>query len=211
MVVDDHVMVREGLVAMLAHRPEVKMVGTAATGAEARLLMEEVHPDVVLVDINLKGESGIALCRTLVDEHPDVAIVCLTVYDQEQYLFEALRAGARGFLLKRITPEGLVAAVEGVMAGEIVIDPLLSGKVTKIAAASEARGLFWPGIHYGLTKRESEILQIVCEGFSNREIAERLFVGDETVKSHLKAVYRKLGVSDRSEAIALALRQGLVL
>lgn len=142
--------------------------------------------------------------------HPKGAVVCLTVYDQEQYLFEALRAGARGYLLKRITPDGLVTALQGVLAGEIVVDPLLSGKVAKAAAESSGRGLYWPGMHYGLTKRESEVLQLVCEGFSNREIAEQAFVGEETIKTHIKAIYRKLNVRDRPEVISLALREGLV-
>ncbi|MDP3984049.1 MAG: response regulator transcription factor [Acidimicrobiia bacterium] len=209
-VVDDHAMVRAGLEAMLITHPEVQIVAAVGTGEEARRVVVDQKPDVTLVDVNLRGESGIVLCRDLVALHPTGAVVCLTVYDQEQYLFEALRAGARGFLLKRITPEGLVAALRGVLAGEIVVDPLLSGKVAKAVAESSGRGLYWPGMHYGLTKRESEVLQLVCEGFSNREIAEQTFIGEETVKTHIKAIYRKLNVRDRPEVISLALREGLV-
>ena len=106
------------------------------------------------------------------------------VYDEEQYVFEALRAGARGYLLKRITPDELVTALQGVLAGEIVVDPLLSDKVAKAAAESSGRGLYWPGMHYGLTKREAEVLQLGCQGFSNREIAEQTVVGEDTQDPH---------------------------
>lgn len=209
-VVDDHVLVRAGLQAMLVTHPEVEIVAAVGSGDEARRVVVDLQPDLTLVDVSLRGESGIAVCRDLVSLHPNGAVVCLTVYDQEQYLFEALRAGARGFLLKRITPEELVAALRGVLAGEIVVDPLLSGKVAKAAAESSGRGLYWAGMQYGLTKREAEVLQLVCEGFSNRDIAEQTFVGEETVKSHIKAIYRKLNVRDRPEVISLALREGLV-
>ena len=209
-VVDDHQMVRDGLVAMVGPVAELEIVGTAASGEEALRLMAETSPDIALVDVSLRGESGLDLCRRIAAEHPETAVVCLTVYDQEQYLFEALRMGARGYLLKRVTAEALRDALVAVADGEIVIDPLLSGRVAQTAAKSEAHGLYWPGIQYGITKREAEVLQVMCEGYSNREIAKALFVSEETVKSHVKALYRKLSVSDRAEAIALALREGLV-
>ena len=209
-LVDDHLIVREGLAAMLAHRDDITLVSSVATSDEARAAVAEVGPDVVLVDINLRNESGLDLCRDLVAADPDLAVVCLTVHDEDQYLFEALRSGARGFLLKRVTPDSLVASLQAVLAGEIVVDPLLSGRVTKAAAESEGRGFLWPGMQYGLTKRESEFLQLVSEGFSNRELAEHTFVSEETVKSHLKSIYKKLSVSSRSEVVALALREGLV-
>lgn len=104
----------------------------------------------------------------------------------------------------------MVTALQGVLAGEIVVDPILSGKVAKAAAEGSGRGLYWPGMHFGLTKRESEVLQLVCQGFSNREVAEQTFLGEETVKTHIKAIYRKLNVRDRPEVISLALREGLV-
>jgi DNA-binding NarL/FixJ family response regulator len=209
-VVDDHQMVRDGLIAMVAAVPEIEIVGTAADGEGAMGLVAEASPDVALVDVSLRNESGLDLCRRIVATHPETAVVCLTVYDQEQYLFEALRVGARGYLLKRVTAEALRDALMAVRDGEIVIDPLLSGRVAQTAARSEAHGLYWPGIQYGITKREAEVLQVMCDGYSNREIAEALFVSEETVKSHVKALYRKLSVSDRAEAIALALREGLV-
>ncbi len=209
-VVDDHQMVREGLAAMVAPLPELDIVGSAATSDDALGLIEGLRPDVALVDVSLRGESGLELCRRIIERVPEVAVVCLTVYDDEQYLFEALRAGARGFLLKRITAEGLLQSLQAILEGETVVDPLLSGRLARVAAGSEAHGLYWPGMQYGFTKREAEVLQAVSEGLSNREIAEQLFVSEETVKSHLKSIYRKLSVRDRAEAIALALREGLV-
>lgn len=209
-LVDDHLIVREGLAAMLARQEEVEIVGSVATGDEAMAIVSELDPEVALIDINLRSESGLALCRRLVEERPDVAVICLTVHDEEQYLFEALRSGARGFLLKRITPETLVSSLKAVLAGETVVDPLLSGRVAKVAAESEAHGLYWSGMQYGLTQREAEVLLLLSEGFSNRELAERLFVSEETIKSHIKSIYKKLDVTNRSEAVALALREGLV-
>lgn len=209
-VVDDHPIVREGLVAMLGPHREVDVVGAAADSAEAIEVVLSQTPDVVLVDVNLGRESGLQLCRDLLARDPSMPVVCLTVHDEQQYLFEALRSGVSGFLLKRVMPEALVSALHGVLDGETVIDPLLSGRVVKIAAQSEARGTFWPGLQYGLTKREAELLELLAEGLPNKEVASHLFISEETVKSHLKSIYRKLSVSDRTEAVALALREGLV-
>lgn len=209
-VVDDHQIVRDGLVAMLGPHTDVEVVGAAANAAEAIALVARTSPDVALVDINLGGESGLQLSRELIGSYPRTRVVCLTVHDEQQYLFEALRSGVSGFLLKRVVPEGLVAALRGVLAGETVVDPLLSGRVVKIAAESEARGTFWPGLQYGLTKREAELLELLTEGLPNKEVARHLCISEETVKSHLKSIYRKLSVSDRTEAVAVALREGLV-
>ena len=132
----------------------------------------------------------------------------LTVYDDEQYLYEALRAGARGYLLKRIDGKELVHQLQRVYAGEIVIEPTLAGRVAAAAARIDA-GEFWPGARLGLTHRESEVLSLIVAGLSNSAIAGRLIVGEETVKSHVRAVYRKLEVTDRAGAVARALREGL--
>ena len=209
-VVDDHQIVREGLVAMLGPYDEVDVVGSAATSDQAMQVIDETEPDVVLVDINLGGQNGLQLCRDLLARDPTTRVVCLTVHDEQQYLFEALRSGVSGFLLKRVMPEALVSALQGVLNGETVVDPLLSGRVVKIAAESEARGTFWPGLQYGLTKREAELLELLAEGMPNKEVASHLFISEETVKTHLKSIYRKLSVSDRTEAVAVALRERLV-
>ncbi len=208
-LVDDHQMVLDGLAAMLrAHAHRVEIVGQVTEAAEAPDLVHEVHPDVVLVDVRLRGASGLDLCRELLARFPHVRVVFLTVYEDEQYLFQALRSGASGFLLKRVTGLELVGHLERVMDGEIAIDPALVGRVA-LSAARLHSGEYWPGAHLGLTHRESEVLGQMVRGLSHRAVARRLLMGEETVKTHARAIYRKLGVADRAQAIAAALREGL--
>lgn len=207
--VDDHVVVREGLRAMLDGMPEVAIVGEAEDLAGALEAVEEHRPDVVLLDLRLQGGSGLEACRAIAERYPDVKVVFLTVYEDEQYVFEGLRAGARGYMLKKVKPEDLVRFLQAVQAGEIVIDPSLGGQIAMRAAATRA-GDSWPGAHLGLTQRESEVLQQLVKGLNNRAIAETLFVSEDTVKSHVRSVLRKLGARDRTQAVAMALRQNLV-
>ncbi len=208
-LVDDHEMVLQGLKAMLARfLGRVRVVGEAADAETAEQVVAALDPDVVLCDVRLRGSSGLDLCKRLVDKEPRRRVVLLSVYDDEQYLYQALRAGAAGYLLKRVGGEELVRQLEQVSAGETVVDSARAGR----AAASAARlqsGEFWPGAHLGLSHRESEVLALVVAGLSNRAIAGRLVVGDETVKSHIRAIYRKLTVSDRAGAVAVALREGI--
>ncbi len=208
-LVDDHEMVRHGLKAMLApFAARVRVVGEAEGGDDAVPVIDGLDPDIVLCDVRLGGASGLDLCRRLREHRPDRRVVLLSVYDDEQYLFEALRAGAAGYLLKRITGEDLVRHLELVHAGETVIDPSMAGRAVASAARLKS-GEFWPGARHGLTHRESEVLALLVSGLSNRGIAARLTLGDETVKSHVRAIYRKLAVSDRAGAVAAALREGI--
>jgi DNA-binding NarL/FixJ family response regulator len=208
-LVDDHEMVRHGLKSMLApFRGRIRVVGEAIGADDTEQIVEALDPDIVLCDLRLQGASGLDLCRRLLKRNPDRRVVLLSVYDDEQYLFEALRAGAAGYLLKRIGGEELVRQLELVHRGERVIDAALAGRAVD-AAARLASGEFWPGARLGLTHRESEVLALMVTGLSNRGIASRLVVGDETVKSHLRSIYRKLEVSDRAGAVAAALREGI--
>jgi DNA-binding NarL/FixJ family response regulator len=208
-LVDDHEMVRHGLKAMLApFATRVRVVGEAEGGDDAVPVVDRLDPDIVLCDVRLGGASGLDLCRRLREHRPERRVVLLSVYDDEQYLFEALRAGAAGYLLKRITGEDLVRHLELVHAGETVIDPSMAGRAVASAARLQS-GEFWPGARHGLTHRESEVLALLVSGLSNRGIAARLTLGDETVKSHVRAIYRKLSVSDRAGAVAAALREGI--
>lgn len=209
LIVDDHQMVIDGLRAMLAHH-SARVVVVAATSSpdEALALVDTDPPDIVIVDVRLRGSSGLDVCAEVVRRQPRCKVVVLTVYDDEQYLYEALRAGASAFLLKRVTGAELAGHLERVMDGEIVIDPAMAGRVA-MSAARLQRGEFWAGAHLGLSQRESEVLALMVGGLSNRAIAQRLVVGEETVKSHISAVYRKLEVPDRAQAIAMALREGL--
>jgi DNA-binding NarL/FixJ family response regulator len=208
-LVDDHEMVLEGLKAMLARfAGRVRVVGTAASAEKAQELVTALTPDVVLCDVRLRGSSGLDLCRRLTQQHPQCRVLLLSVYDDEQYLYQALRMGAAGYLLKRVGGEELVRSVEQVHEGETVVDTTMAGRVAASAARLHS-GEFWPGARLGLSQRESEVLGCIVAGLSNRAIARRLVIGDETVKSHARAIYRKLGVSDRAGAVAAALREGV--
>lgn len=209
MIVDDHEMVVAGLKAMLSpFTGRIRVVGSAHGVQEALAVVTSLHPDIVLADVRLSGESGLDLCRRLAERLLDPRVVLLSVYDDEQYLFQALRAGAAGYLLKRIRGEELVSQLELAATGTTVIDATMAGRVVSSAARLE-RDEFWPGAHLGLTHRESEVLALLVAGLSNRAIASRLVIGDEIVKSHVRAVLRKLQVPDRTAAVAAALREGV--
>ena len=209
LLVDDHQVVLEGLASMLASQAErVAIVGSTTDPELAVALAGEVNPHIVLLDVRLRGASGLDLCGRLIEHHPGIRVVFFTVYDDEQYLFQALRVGASGFLLKTTTAPELASHLERVMEGEVAIDPSLAGRVA-ITAAHLQSGEFWPGARLGLTQRESEVLELMVRGLSNRAIGQRLYIGEETVKTHARGVYRKLDATDRSQAVATALREGI--
>lgn len=209
LLVDDHEMVLQGLKAMLSRFPQkVRVIGTATEAADATRIVAAELPDIVLCDVRLRRESGLDLCKAIHAVDPSARVVFLTVYDDEQYLYQALRAGAAGFLLKRVDAHELVGHLDKVFDGEVVIDPTLAGRVAASAAHLHG-GEFWPGARLGLTQRESEVLALLVGGLSNKAIAGRLVVSDDTVKTHLRGLYRKLVVNDRSGAVATALREGL--
>ena len=208
-LVDDHEMVRTGLKAMLSRfAGQVRVVGEAADAPTARRVVAGLNPDVVLADVRLGGQSGLDLCRDLVWDFPERRVVLLTVYDDEQYLFQAMQAGAAGYLLKQIDGPELVEQLQRVHAGAVVVDAGLAARAGASADRLQA-GEFWPGARLGLTQRESEVLSLMVAGSSNRAIAANLIVGEETVKSHVRGIYRKLAVTDRAAAVAKALREGL--
>ena len=208
-LVDDHEMVIEGLKAMLlTFRDRVEVVGQAIGAEHAVAVVQELQPDIVLCDVRMQGSSGLDLCLTLRERDPDRKVVMLSVYDDEQYLFQALRVGASGYLLKSISSDELVRQLEFAHRGQTAIDPTMAARAADTAARLQ-RDEFWPGVRQGLTQRESEILSYVVNGLSNRGIASKLVIGDETVKTHLSSIYRKLGVSDRTGAVATALREGI--
>ncbi len=208
-LVDDHEMVIEGLKAMLAgFGSKVRVVGQAVGVERAVNVVESLDPDVVLCDVRMQGSSGLDLCLALRQRNPDRKVVMLSVYDDEQYLFQAMRVGASGYLLKSVSSDDLVRQLELVRSGESAIDAGLAARAVDTASRLQ-RDEFWPGARQGLTQRESEILSYMVTGLSNRRIASRLVIGDETVKSHLRSIYRKFGVSDRTSAVATALREGI--
>lgn len=208
-LVDDHVMILKGLKAMLApFGDRVLVVGEATDADSAVSVVAAEEPDVVLCDVRLRAASGLDLCRRLIERDRTCRVILLSVYDDQQYLFQALRAGASGYLLKRIDGEELVRYLLHVRDGETVIDPTLAGQAVG-AVARLQKGEYWPGAERGLTHRESEVLALLVAGLSNRAIAARLTLGEETVKSHVGSLYRKLDVTDRTKAVAVALREGI--
>jgi DNA-binding NarL/FixJ family response regulator len=208
-LVDDHEMVIAGLKAMLGpFRGRIRVVGEAIGAEQAARVVAGLSPDIVLCDVRMQGASGLDLCRELRARNPEQKVVLLSVYDDEQYLFQALRAGASGYLLKKISGDELVRQLELAHTGVTVIDTALAGRAVDTAARLQSNE-FWPGARHGLTHRESEVLALIVTGLSNRGIAGRLVVSDETIKSHLRSIYRKLGVNDRAGAVATALREGI--
>jgi DNA-binding NarL/FixJ family response regulator len=208
-VVDDHQMVLDGLRAMLAAYAD--QVGIVAEATEPDLALKAItrqEPDIALLDVRLRGSSGLDLCAEIRKRQPACKVVFLTVYDDEQYLYQALRLGAAGFLLKRVRGAELVDHLQRIHQGEVLIDPSLAAKVA-MSVAHLRGGEFWPGARLGLTQRESEVLGLMVAGLSNRAIAGRLTVSEETVKTHARGIYRKLDVADRSGAVAAALREGV--
>lgn len=207
LIVDDHRMVREGLTAMLRDT-NVEVVGEAETVGQALEAIEEKDPDAILLDVRLQGESGLTACRTIVEKHPDVAVIFLTVYEDEQYVFEALRAGAKGYMLKRASADDIVNVLQQVAAGETIVDPSLAGKIA-LRASHVSPGRLWPGAEMGITQRESEVLRAMVDGLNNKAIAEQLVISEDTVKTHVRSIFRKLGVTDRAQAVSIVLREGI--
>jgi DNA-binding NarL/FixJ family response regulator len=211
LLVDDHQIVLDGLQSMLRpYSDAVEVVAATTDPDEARRLVANVTPDIALIDVRMRAASGLELCSEFLRIAPSTKVVLLTVYDDEQYLFEALRAGASGYLTKQVLADELIAHLRQVLAGDIVVDPSLAGRVA-LSAARLHRGEFWPGASLGLSQRESQVLELLVRGLPNRAIAAELVLGEETIKTHVRSIYRKLGVTDRAQAVAVALREGTFL
>jgi DNA-binding NarL/FixJ family response regulator len=211
-VADDHEVVRAGFAALLDTQPDFTVLGTAADGAEAVRVCRELGPDVVLMDVRMPDTDGIEATRLLAG---CTKVLILTTFDLDEYVFDGLRAGASGFLLKDVTAERLFEAVRVVAAG----DALLAPAVTRRLISEFARirpdprgpaGSGRPAELAALTQRETEVLRLVAEGLSNTEIAARLVVTEETVKTHVSRVLAKLGLRDRTQAVVAAYESGLV-
>lgn len=205
LLVDDHPVVRDGLRSNLVDEPTVEVVGEAASGEEALALVAALQPDVVLMDVRLPGLSGLEATRLLADTHPEVRVVMLTIFDEPAYFAEALRSGARGYLLKNSSPELILWAILAAAQGCAVVPASLLQGVAAQAPAPGPRG----GAEQ-LTQREMEVLRLLADGCGNKAIAARLGLAEPTVKKYMQSVIGKLGVSDRTQAATLAVRLGLV-
>jgi DNA-binding NarL/FixJ family response regulator len=210
-VVDDQEIVRAGFQALLDTRSDLTVVGVAADGAEALDVCRRTDPDVVLMDVRMPIMDGIEATRRLVDGGGATPrVLVLTTFDLDEYVYDALSAGASGFLLKDVTAEALFDAVRLVAAGDALLAPSITRRLIDEFARLRPRMAAAPGALRALTPRESEVLRLVAEGLSNTEIAERLVVSDETVKTHVSRILTKLGLRDRTQAVVLAYESGLV-
>ncbi len=205
-VADDQAMVRDGLAAILGAEADLEIVGTAADGAEAVALAERLRPDVVVMDVRMPGMDGIEATRAIVAA--DLArVLVLTTFDLDEYVYEAVRAGASGFLLKDARRERLAEAIRSVARGDMLVDPAVTRRLVERFARPDVQD---GGRLVSLTPREREVLVEIGRGLSNAEIATTLYVGEATVKTHITALLRKLGLRDRVQAVILAYETGLV-
>jgi DNA-binding NarL/FixJ family response regulator/class 3 adenylate cyclase len=211
MIVDDQALVRAGFRMILEAEPDIEVVGEAADGSEAVSECHRSKPDVVLMDVRMPEMDGIEATRRLLADGADTKVVMLTTFDMDEYVYDALRAGASGFLLKDVPPEQLVAGIRSVASGDALLAPSITRRVIEEFVSrppSAARAL--PAKLEELTARELEVLKLVARGLSNAEIAKELFVGDTTVKTHVAHVLMKLDLRDRVQAVVLAYESGLI-
>lgn len=206
-LVDDHPVVRQGVRSLLAHHPDIQVVGEADSAAALLSLLAQQQPDVILLDVRLPGKNGIDLAHQLKRDWPAVKIIVLTTYEDDEYLFGALRAGAEGYLLKSASPEMLASAIRQVAAGERLLSPSLVGRLMQeFSSLAKARAQ----AESGLSDQELEVLRLIAAGATNREIADRLYWSEVTVKRKVQDILAKMGVANRSQAVAEAVKRGLI-
>ncbi|MGI8333820.1 response regulator [Actinomadura scrupuli] len=211
-VADDHLVVRTGFTELLDTQPDFTVVGTASDGAEAVRICRELSPDVVLMDVRMPGMGGIEATRELAGSTAGPRVLILTTFDLDEYVYDALRAGASGFLLKDVTAERLFDAVRVIAVGEALLAPAVTRRlISEFALLHRAPEAPSTAALTALTPRETQVLRLVAEGLSNPEIARRLTVTEETVKTHVSRVLNKLGLRDRTQAVVTAYETGLVV
>jgi len=206
-VADDHKIVLEGLVALLQDQPNMEVVGEATAGRSALEVIRKTRPDVALLDITMPELTGLEITRQLAEELPDVKVLVLTMHDEEAFLFEALQAGASGYILKGASSDELIFAIEEVVRGGAYITPQLAKGL--VDQALHERSTAASAFEEPLTEREEEVLSLIAEGLTNKEIAGRMVVSLNTVKTHRLHLYQKLGLHTRSELVAFARQHGL--
>ena len=205
-IADDHPVVREGLSAMLAREEDILVVAEAKDGNEALELALEHSPDIVLMDLRMPEMDGVEAIRHLKEQNPEIQVIILTTYDDDEDIFRGIEAGARAYLLKDAPREELFKAIRAVSRGESLIDPSITGRVldrlTKLSQQVQT-----PEI---LSDRELEVLTLIAKGTSNKEIADTLTISESTVKTHIQSIFHKLEVNDRTEAVTEALKRGII-
>jgi DNA-binding NarL/FixJ family response regulator len=206
LIADDHPVVREGLVTMLSRENDIEVVGEAQNGKVAIEKARELKPDIVLMDLRMPEVDGIEAIRRIKSENPQVKFIVLTTYDNDEYIFKGIEAGARAYLLKDAPRAELFKAIRAVSRGESLIEPAIAGKVLD-RFAELSRQTQSPE---ALSERELEVLTLIAKGTSNKSIATNLNIGESTVKTHIQSIFHKLNVSDRTEAVTEAIKKGIV-
>lgn len=207
LICDDQAVVREGLEMLLNLEKDIEVVSLAQDGAEAVDLVNQLVPDLVLMDLKMAGMNGIEATRQIKNQHPEIRVLVLTTYDEDEWIFDAIRAGAAGYLLKDTPREKLVEAIRGTMDGRSFIDPNVAGKLMNQVANRQTQP---PTLLTDkLSEREVDVLRLLARGHNNAEIASMLFLSEGTVRNHVSSILEKLDVSDRTRAAVIAIQHGL--
>lgn len=209
LLVDDHILFRKGLISLLSAQEDIEIVGECSDGAEALDRARELMPDVVLMDIRMPGVDGLEATRRMTSEMPHVKVVMLTVSEEDKDLFEAIKSGARGYLLKNLEPEDLYHLVRAVAAGEAALSPTMAAKILDEFGPARAREREEAAQERVITEREKEILGLLMEGLGNKQIAHRLYISDSTVRNHLHNILYKLHLENRVQLAIYAYKRSL--
>ena len=207
LICDDQEVVREGWSTILSTAPSIQVVGTAQDGEQAVEFVEKYKPDIVLMDLNMPVINGIEATRQIYEKFPNARVLALTTYETEEWVIDAIRAGAVGYLLKDTPRANLIRAIEGTYAGQTFLDPAVAGKI--IAKVANPGGQTDSALGTDLSPRERDVLRLLARGMSNSDIASTLFLTEGTVRNYVSSIFSKLGVSDRTQAAVIALRHGL--
>lgn len=210
LICDDHIMVRQGVRMVLQSEPDIELVGEAGRGEEAVALAEQLKPEVVIMDLSLPDMSGIEATKRIKAALPNTRVIALTMHEEEPYVMEVLRAGAEAYIVKRSAAADLVNAMRQVMAGQAVLDPVVTKAVVSGYVSRPTPPTPDKETDSVLTPREREILILVAEGFTNAEIAKKLYISEKTVQTHRSNILDKLNIHDRTELVRYAIRHGLV-
>jgi len=208
LICDDQIIVCEGLAKILGSDPDLLVAGVAHDGAEAVEQAAQLRPDLVLMDLKMPGMNGILATRKIHEQLTGLPVLVLTTYDDDEWVFDALHSGAAGYLLKDTPPRELIASIKGTLTGKTFLDPAVASKI--LSDYRKRPALASPPTGFQISEREQELLKLLASGLSNGEIAQQLYLSEGTVRNYTSELFKKLGVSDRTQAVVVALRYGLV-
>jgi two-component system, NarL family, response regulator LiaR len=206
-ICDDQTIVREGLAMLLKLEPDIQVVGIAEDGSEAVKITEKEKPDIVLMDLKMPFMNGVEATQKIRSKYPDVKVLVLTTYDDDEWVFDAIKAGASGYLLKDTPRDDLIKAIRGTVIGKTYVDPVIAGKV--LGQVSGHQTLQATLVTSKLTEREIDVLKLIAKGLSNTDISKRLFLSEGTIRNHVSSILSKIGVSDRTQAAVIAIQHGI--